>query len=502
MIRRRFVVFRRSQQSCWSSDRCHAATTTQLPFVRERRASSSSSAWGRSLRHRPFPSASFATAAAEAATARLSPLLVQLPNAPQHPPIFRIPKKGTGFDNFLRPRGGDGGGSNSSGGGAGRGENNNNNNSNTGLWWAAVVALGLALYVDSKKQQGSEQSTADQDPLRPGGGASSSGAHLQHPREISWHDFLRLLEQDDVVKVLVDPNVSDAERPVAKVYLKPNAIGFVGGGVAGSAGPHFGDEEEEERKTSTSRPDTSAGGRIQRRRTYAATSKQRGEEFLAHPPQDDVQGIRHHQTPTTITTTHPSSPSMSSTASLHHLQYYRLPIGNVESFERKLEEAQRALGRDMVHEIPVQYAADKTVGREMLAIVPGLLLAGLLYAMIRFASMGGRMGGGAGGGGSGGGGGGMGGIFQIGKSTHKKINKQDVQVTFADVAGCDEAKKEIMEFVDFLKDSDRFTKLGAKIPKGALLCGPPGTGYVHLTPCSRFNSDIYSPHLHCVSLIC
>lgn len=51
-----------------------------------------------------------------------------------------------------------------------------------------------------------------------------------------------------------------------------------------------------------------------------------------------------------------------------------------------------------------------------------------------------------------------------------------VTTTFADVAGCDEAKKEIMEFVEFLKDSKRFTDLGAKIPKGALLCGPPGTG--------------------------
>jgi len=71
---------------------------------------------------------------------------------------------------------------------------------------------------------------------------------------------------------------------------------------------------------------------------------------------------------------------------------------------------------------------------------------------------------------------GAGSIFQIGKSTHKKISKEDVSITFSDVAGCDEAKKEIMEFVDFLKDSTRFTKLGAKIPKGALLCGPPGTG--------------------------
>lgn len=54
--------------------------------------------------------------------------------------------------------------------------------------------------------------------------------------------------------------------------------------------------------------------------------------------------------------------------------------------------------------------------------------------------------------------------------------QEHVTTTFADVAGCDEAKKEIMEFVEFLKDAKRFTDLGAKIPKGALLCGPPGTG--------------------------
>merc|ERR1719182_47646 len=80
------------------------------------------------------------------------------------------------------------------------------------------------------------------------------------------------------------------------------------------------------------------------------------------------------------------------------------------------------------------------------------------------------------GGGSGGGGGGMSNIFRIGQSKAKKIKKEDVNVTYADVAGCDEAKKEVMEFVEFLKEPDRFTKLGAKIPKGALLCGPPGTG--------------------------
>ena len=76
----------------------------------------------------------------------------------------------------------------------------------------------------------------------------------------------------------------------------------------------------------------------------------------------------------------------------------------------------------------------------------------------------------------GGGGSGPGGIFGIGRSNAKKIKPSDVKVNFGDVAGCQQAKVEVMEFVDFLKNPLRFTKLGAKIPKGALLCGPPGTG--------------------------
>lgn len=82
-----------------------------------------------------------------------------------------------------------------------------------------------------------------------------------------------------------------------------------------------------------------------------------------------------------------------------------------------------------------------------------------------------KMGGGAGGGS------GPGGIFNIGKSRATLFDKgTKVNITFADVAGLDEAKVEVMEIVDFLKSPKKYTSLGGKIPKGALLIGPPGTG--------------------------
>jgi AFG3 family protein len=98
-------------------------------------------------------------------------------------------------------------------------------------------------------------------------------------------------------------------------------------------------------------------------------------------------------------------------------------------------------------------------------LLPVLLFIALFVLFMR------KMGGGAGGGG------GPGGIFNIGKSKATLFDKgTKVNITFADVAGLDEAKVEVMEIVDFLKNPKKYTALGGKIPKGALLVGPPGTG--------------------------
>ncbi|MFT3682499.1 MAG: ATP-dependent zinc metalloprotease FtsH [Ferruginibacter sp.] len=95
-----------------------------------------------------------------------------------------------------------------------------------------------------------------------------------------------------------------------------------------------------------------------------------------------------------------------------------------------------------------------------------ILLIGLLFVMMMRKV-----------GGPGGSGGGPGGIFNIGKSKATLFDKASrVNVNFADVAGLDEAKVEVMEIVDFLKNPKKYTALGGKIPKGALLIGPPGTG--------------------------
>ncbi|HEY5138893.1 MAG TPA: ATP-dependent metallopeptidase FtsH/Yme1/Tma family protein, partial [Methylococcales bacterium] len=75
-----------------------------------------------------------------------------------------------------------------------------------------------------------------------------------------------------------------------------------------------------------------------------------------------------------------------------------------------------------------------------------------------------------------GGGAGGRGAMSFGKSKARMLEEDQIKITFADVAGCDEAKEEVVEMVDFLKDPAKYQKLGGKIPRGALMIGPPGTG--------------------------
>jgi AFG3 family protein len=156
-------------------------------------------------------------------------------------------------------------------------------------------------------------------------------------------------------------------------------------------------------------------------------------------------------------------PTIGSPGNTHASFYFN--IGTVETFERKLEEAQRNLGIAPRDFIPVMYVNETSWTSELLRFLPTVLLIAAMGFMIRGAASSLSSSGG-----------GPGNIFKIGKSTAKRAKPENMTTTFADVAGCDEAKKEIMEFVQFLKNPKKFTDLGAKIPKGALLCGPPGTG--------------------------
>ena len=139
--------------------------------------------------------------------------------------------------------------------------------------------------------------------------------------------------------------------------------------------------------------------------------------------------------------------------------HYYFMYGDLQYLINKIDE----LEIDNSTPIIKRYKDENQIFGEILSwILPLVFFIGIWILIMR------RMGGGAAGGG--------GQIFNIGKSKARLINKEDVSVTFNDVAGLEGAKEEITEIVDFLKAPQKYTKLGGKIPKGALLIGPPGTG--------------------------
>ena len=143
---------------------------------------------------------------------------------------------------------------------------------------------------------------------------------------------------------------------------------------------------------------------------------------------------------------------------------YVFTESSFDNLQKNLKEAQQSIPVEQRVPVVIESRENFWASWFMSIILPVLLLIGFWIFIMR------RMGGGAGGGAGGQ-------IFNIGKSKATLFDKESqVNVTFNDVAGLEEAKLEVMEIVDFLKNPQKYTNLGGKIPKGALLVGSPGTG--------------------------
>ncbi len=168
------------------------------------------------------------------------------------------------------------------------------------------------------------------------------------------------------------------------------------------------------------------------------------EEFVQMVEDGEVDTIRFSGNRILIT------PKTSSTKYSRLIQYYTVRVQDAKVTDRLLEKDVHILGEDT-------NAGASILSFIMGWVLPSVLMIGLLYFMFS------RMGGG-------------GGLMGVGKSNAKVYVQKETGVTFADVAGEDEAKESLVEIVDFLHNPHKYTKIGAKLPKGALLVGPPGTG--------------------------
>jgi cell division protease FtsH len=142
--------------------------------------------------------------------------------------------------------------------------------------------------------------------------------------------------------------------------------------------------------------------------------------------------------------------------------HYKFTIGSLESFERKMDEAQKNI--PLAQKIPISYSNTSNWFWNIFGWILPLLLIFYLWRILfqKYASMGSPSGGNS--------------IFNFGKSNALMALREESRITFEDVAGLEEAELEVREIVEFLKNPKQFTRLGAKIPKGILLIGPPGTG--------------------------